>query len=437
MCFMDSLIRRCHKKLPKELEAVARAEGMEPARLARGIVDGRIVVPKNPNRKHKACAIGEGCTVKININIGTSGSRCDPALEVKKAQAALDNGADALMDLSTGGDLVAIRKKILKLDTTVGTVPVYEAVRRAGNAGDVTADLLFKVIREHCKQGVDFLTLHCGVNRQALDALKADPRLMGVVSRGGSFHCAMMMQREEENPLYAEYDYLLEILAEYDVTVSLGDGMRPGCLQDAGKLAKSVEYVTLGTLAKRAQEAGVQRMIEGPGHMPLDQVGYNVRMIKEITDYAPLYLLGPIVTDIAPGYDHVVAAIGGATACLNGADFLCMVSPSEHLALPDVDDIIEGTRVAKIAAHVGDTVRKPEGWRMEREVQMAEARRELDWDEQFKLALYGDHAREIHERDGATETCSMCGDLCAVKMVNELFGTGKKTVPEKKLKNKK
>jgi phosphomethylpyrimidine synthase len=396
---------------------------MDPARLARGIADGRIVIPANPARKHRPCAIGKGCTVKVNVNIGTSGSRCDPVLEEEKAKAALANGADALMDLSTGGDLVAIRKKVLALETTVGTVPVYEAVRRAGNAADVDADLLFKIIREHCQQGVDFLTLHCGVNRQALAALRSDPRVMGVVSRGGSFHCAMMMQRDEENPLYAEYDYLMEILAEYDVTISLGDGMRPGCLQDAEKLAKSVEYITLGTLAKQALSKGVQRMIEGPGHMPLDQVGYNVRMIKEITDHAPLYLLGPLVTDIAPGYDHVVAAIGGATACLNGADFLCMVSPSEHLALPDVADIIEGTRVAKITAHIGDTVRKHEGWRMEREVQMAEARHSLDWDEQFRLALYGENARKIHDRDGETETCSMCGDLCAVKMVNELFGT--------------
>jgi phosphomethylpyrimidine synthase len=427
MFLMDSLIRRCTRGVPHELETVAQAEGMDPAGLARGIAKGRIVVPANPNRVHHLCAIGKGCQVKINVNIGTSGTRCDPALEEKKAKAALINGADALMDLSTGGDLVAIRKKILAFDTTVGTVPVYEAVRRAGNAGDVDADLLFKVIREHCQQGVDFLTLHCGVNRQALEALRSDPRVMGVVSRGGSFHCAMMMQRDEENPLYAEYDYLLEILAEYEVTISLGDGMRPGCLQDAEKLAKSVEYITLGTLAKQALEKGVQRMIEGPGHMPLDQVGYNVRMIKEITDHAPLYLLGPLVTDIAPGYDHVVAAIGGATACLNGADFLCMVSPSEHLALPDVGDIIEGTRVAKIAAHIGDTVRKHEGWRMEREVKMAEARHDLDWDEQFRLALYGDHAKMIHERDGETETCSMCGDLCAVKMVNELFGEkGKK-----------
>jgi phosphomethylpyrimidine synthase len=421
MFLMDSLIRRCASGIPPEIEVVAQAEGMDPARFARGIASGRIVVPVNPKRKHPLCAIGDGCTVKINVNIGTSGTRCDPALEMVKAQAALDNGADALMDLSTGGDLVAIRKKILTLDTTVGTVPVYEAVRRAGNAGDVDADLLFKVIREHCQQGVDFLTLHCGVNRQALSALRSDPRVMGVVSRGGAFHCAMMMKRDEENPLYAEYDYLLEILAEHDVTVSLGDGMRPGCLQDAEKLAKSVEYVTLGTLAKRAHAAGVQRMIEGPGHMPLDQVGYNVRMIKEITDHAPLYLLGPLVTDIAPGYDHVVAAIGGATACMNGADFLCMVSPSEHLALPLVDDIIEGTRIAKIAAHIGDTVRRPGGYRMEREVRMAEARHSLDWDAQFRLALFGDHAKKIHCRDGDMETCSMCGDLCAVKIVNELF----------------
>jgi phosphomethylpyrimidine synthase len=422
MFLMDSLIRRCIRGVPEELEAVALAEGMDPAHLAQGIAAGRIVVPANPKRMHRQCAIGEACQVKINVNIGTSGTRCDPALEEEKAQAALNNGADALMDLSTGGDLVAIRKKILAFDTTVGTVPVYEAVRRAGSARDVTADLLFRVIREHCQQGVDFLTLHCGVNQQVLSALRSDPRLMGVVSRGGSFHCAMMMQRDEENPLYAEYDYLLEILAEHEVTISLGDGMRPGCLQDAGKLAKSVEYITLGMLAKQALTKGVQRMIEGPGHMPLDQVGYNVRMIKEITDYAPLYLLGPIVTDIAPGYDHVVAAIGGATACLNGADFLCMVSPSEHLALPDVADIVEGTRVAKIAAHIGDTARRPEGWRMEREVQMAIARHKLDWDAQFKLALFGDYARKIHCRDGDMETCSMCGDLCAIKIVNELFG---------------
>jgi len=431
MFLMDALIRRCSRSVPRDVAAVARAEGMDPERFARAVAHGQIVIPANPKRKHRPCAIGEGCRVKVNVNIGTSGTCCDPALEVKKAKAALANGADALMDLSTGGDLVAIRKKILAFDTTVGTVPVYEAVRRARNAADVDADLLFRVIREHCRQGVDFLTLHCGVNRQALAALEADPRLMGVVSRGGVFHCAMMVHREEENPLYAEFGYLLEILAEHDVTISLGDGMRPGCLQDAEKLAKTVEYVTLGTLAQQALEAGVQRMIEGPGHMPLDQVGYNVRTIKEVTGHAPLYLLGPIVTDIAPGYDHMVSAIGGAVACMHGADFLCMVSPSEHLALPLVEDIVEGTRVAKIAAHVGDTVRRPEGYRAEREIRMAEARRDLDWEAQFQLALFGDVAKKIHARDGELETCSMCGDLCAVKMVHELFG-GKKGNGKKK-----
>ena len=298
------------------------------------------------------------------------------------------------MDLSTGGDLAAIRKKILTFDSPIGTVPVYEAVRRAGNAADVDADLLFRVIREHCQQGVDFLTLHCGVNREALAALKADPRLMGVVSRGGVFHCAMMVKRDEENPLFSEYDYLLEILSEYSVTISLGDGMRPGCIQDSERLAKSVEYITLGKLAKRTLSSGVQRMIEGPGHMPLDHIGYNIRMIKEITDRAPLYLLGPLVTDIAPGYDHIVSAIGGAVACMNGADFLCMVSPSEHLALPLVEDIVEGTRVAKIAAHIGDLTKKERGYQTPHEIQMAEARKRLDWDTQFQLALFGDVAKK-------------------------------------------
>jgi len=230
---------------------------------------GRIVIPHNPKRKHRPCAIGEGCTVKVNVNVGTSGTRCDYALEAKKAKAALESGADAIMDLSTGGNLIAVRKKMLALDTTVGTVPVYEAVRRAGNAADVDADLLFKVIREHCKQGVDFLTLHCGVNRQVLDALRLDPRKMGVVSRGGTFHCAMMMLRDEENPLYAEFDYLLEnprgIRCHYQPRGRDAARLPAGCRETRESRS---EYVTLGTLARRAQAAGVQRMIEGPGHMP-------------------------------------------------------------------------------------------------------------------------------------------------------------------------
>lgn len=421
MCVMHSLIQECLHGVPPEVEAIARDEGLVPRQAARAVARGRIAVLANPVRPHRIVAVGEGCRVKVNVNIGTSGQRCDPALEMEKGRAALAEGADALMDLSTGGDLQAIREEILTLDAPVGTVPIYEAVRRAGNVADVDSDLLFQVIREHCKQGVDFLTLHCGVNLQALDALKSDPRIMGVVSRGGSFHVAMMLSSGEENPLYAEFDYLLEILAETGVVISLGDGMRPGCLQDAERHAKATEYLTLGRLAKRSLSAGVQRMIEGPGHIPITQVGYNVKMIKELTDDAPLYLLGPLVTDIGAGYDHVVGAIGGAIACMNGADFLCMVSPSEHLALPDVQDIIEGTRVARLSAHIGDLARDPKGHYMQREVQMAEARRRLDWDEQFRLALFGETAKGVHVRDGETETCSMCGDLCALKIVDQLL----------------
>lgn len=421
MCFMYTLVRECHSGVPAVVEQTARAEGISPRDLARSVARGRVVIPSNPNRDHIVCAVGEGCRVKVNVNVGTSGERCDEALEIRKAEAAIKNGADTLMDLSTGGDLPEIRKRILALDVPVGTVPIYEAVRKAGNVADVDSDTLFNVIRQHCNEGVDFLTLHCGVNYEALAALREDPRLMGVVSRGGAFHIAMMVQREEENPLFKEYDYLLEILAESDVVISLGDGMRPGCLQDAGRRAKTVEYLTLGSLAHRALDHGVQRMVEGPGHIPMNQIGYNVKMIKELTDHAPLYLLGPLVTDIGAGYDHVVAAIGGAIACKNGADFLCMVTPAEHLALPDVDDIIEGTRVACLAAHIGDMARRKDESVMQRESQMADARRRLDWEGQFRLGLFGDVARKIHERDGKLETCSMCGDLCAMKLVKGLL----------------
>ncbi|HOJ96383.1 MAG TPA: phosphomethylpyrimidine synthase ThiC [Methanospirillum sp.] len=402
------------------LQTVSQTESLETDRLIRLIEAGRVVVPLNPSRPHPPCAIGQGCRVKVNVNVGTSRDVCDPSLEKEKAEAALQNGAHTLMDLSTGGDLPAIRRTILTFPVPVGTVPIYEAVRRAGSACDVDGDLLFTVIREHCRDGVDFLTLHCGVNQDVLRSLREDPRRMGVVSRGGAFHVAMMAAREEENPLFHEFDYLCEILAEYEVVVSLGDGMRPGCHEDASREAKTVEYLNLGRLARQAHHLGIPRMIEGPGHMPFEQIGYNVRMIKELTDQAPLYLLGPLVTDIAPGYDHVVGAIGGVVACKHGANFLCMVSPSEHLALPRVHDIIEGTRASVLAAHVGDLLagRKDA---YEREILMGKARFELDWETQFKTSLFPDVARRIHDRDPERETCSMCGDLCAVKMVQDLF----------------
>jgi phosphomethylpyrimidine synthase len=418
---MHSLPAACRTGVPEPVVSAAGEEGTTPGCLAGDIARGWAVIPANPRRRHRILAIGAGCRVKVNVNIGTSGVRCDPDLELEKARAALANGADTLMDLSTAGDLKAIRERILALDTPVGTVPIYEAVRRAGSAVDLEADLLFQVIREHCRQGVDFLTLHTGVNLAALDALRTDPRIMGVVSRGGVFHIARMVNTGEENPLFSEFDYLMEILLEEEVVASLGDGMRPGCHHDAGKLAKTTEYLTLGRQAKRALELGVQRMIEGPGHIPLGQVSHNIRMIKELTGNAPLYLLGPLVTDIATGYDHVAAAIGGAVACMDGADFLCMVSPGEHLALPSVGEIVEGTRVSRIAAHIGDTVRRTGRDWSERELAMALARRDLDWERQFATALYGEVARRIHYRDGDLETCSMCGDLCAVKMVKDLL----------------
>lgn len=412
---------RDYKVDPDHVKLAALAEQMEPDQLERQIRAGRVVIPANPRRKRSICPIGEGCRVKVNVNVGTSQDLCDVAMEQEKAAAAISAGADCLMDLSTGGDLPRIRSMILSFPVPLGTVPIYEAVRRAGNVADLDADLLFRVIREHCEQGVDFLTLHCGVNREVVASLRQDPRTMGVVSRGGSFHTAMMIARDEENPLWSEYEYLLEILAEYEVVASLGDGMRPGCHEDAIREAKTVEYLNLGRLARRAHEAGVQRMIEGPGHMPIDQIGYNVRMIKEITAMAPLYLLGPLVTDIAAGYDHITGAIGGAIACQNGANFLCMVSPSEHLGLPRTSDIVEGTRASVLAAHVGDLAQGNAG-AYKREVEMGKARRDLDWNQQFALSLFPDRAREIHDRDGNQETCSMCGDLCAVKMVKDLFG---------------
>jgi len=404
------------------LNTIAQAESLDNDRLIRLIQAGRVVVPRNPRRLCPPCAIGEGCKVKVNVNVGTSQGLCDPALEKEKAEAAIQNGAHTLMDLSTGGDLPAIRRMVLSSPVPVGTVPIYEAVRRAGSVRDVDADLLFTVIREHCRDGVDFLTLHCGVNQDVLRSLREDPRRMGVVSRGGSFHVAMMAAQEEENPLWSEFDYLCEILDEYQVVVSLGDGMRPGCHEDATREAKTVEYLNLGRLARRAHHLGIPRMIEGPGHMPLEQIGYNVRMIKELTDHAPLYLLGPLVTDIASGYDHVVGAIGGAIACKHGANFLCMVSPSEHLALPRVHDIIEGTRASVLAAHIGDLLAGREDAR-NREIMMGKARQELDWEKQFNLSLFPEVARSIHDRDQEKETCSMCGDLCAVKMVRDLFTT--------------
>jgi phosphomethylpyrimidine synthase len=329
------------------------------------------------------------------------------------------------MDLSTGGDLKETRRTILKeVDVPVGTVPIYQAALEKAEERavvDMNSDDMFNAVRNHAKDGIDFVTIHAGVNQNSLARLKLSGRILDVVSRGGAFLVAWMIHNERENPFYEEYDYLLEIADEYDLTLSLGDGMRPGCISDASDRAKFAEAITLGELVKRAREEGVQAMVEGPGHVPLDEIEASVKIIKHVTDFAPLYLLGPLVTDIAPGYDHFVSAIGGAVAGMYGADFLCMVSPSEHLALPSVNDIKEGTIVTKIAAHVADLVKEGQREKARQlDDEMAYARKDLDWKKQFEIAMTAEEAQRIrNSRLSKSDACSICGDLCAIKMVKE------------------
>jgi phosphomethylpyrimidine synthase len=417
-----------------ELERVAVAEGTSVEQLRRLLDAGRVVIPRNArraestgNREIVLKAIGEGMSTKVNVNVGTSKDYVNLDEEAEKATVAVQYGADTIMDLSTGGDLDESRRRILnEVDVPVGTVPIYQAALEKTDLRavvDMSSDDMFNAVRKHAKDGIDFVTIHAGVNLNALERLKRSGRILDVVSRGGAFLIAWMIHNERENPLYDEYEYLLELAKEYELTLSLGDGMRPGCIADASDRAKFMEVITLGELAQRAREAGVQALIEGPGHVPLDEIEASVKVIKHVTDFAPLYLLGPLVTDIAPGYDHFVSAIGGAVAGMYGADFLCMVSPSEHLALPLVNDIKEGTIVTKIAAHVADLVK--EGQREQArqlDDEMAHARKNLDWKRQLELALNDEEARRIRDsRPSESDACSICGDLCAIKLVREFL----------------
>ena len=413
----------------KELEKVSFAEGVNVKKLKQLLGAGRVVIPRNAKRAEKRAitlkAIGAGMSMKVNVNVGTSKDYVSAEEEVRKAKVAVEYGADAIMDLSTGGDLDATRSAILKeVDVPVGTVPIYQAALEKADVRavvDMSSDDMFNAVRNHAKDGIDFVTIHAGVNQNSLARLKLSGRILDVVSRGGAFLVAWMIHNERENPFYEEYDYLLEIANEYDLTLSLGDGMRPGCISDASDRAKFAEAITLGELVKRAREEGVQAMVEGPGHVPLDEIEASVKIIKHVTDFAPLYLLGPLVTDIAPGYDHFVSAIGGAVAGMYGADFLCMVSPSEHLALPSVNDIKEGTIVTKIAAHVADLVKEGQRERARGlDDEMAYARRNLDWKKQFEIAMTAEEAQRIrNRRPSESDACSICGDLCAIKMVKE------------------
>ncbi len=403
-----------------EIRSVAEVEGIDADLVRSCVAKGLVTIPKNIKGKSRAFGIGKYMSVKINANIGTSRDFVNIDEEVDKAKAAVEYGADTIMDLSTGGDLDLIRSKIMDaVDVPIGTVPIYQAAASHKTVVDMTSDDMFNAVRKHAEDGVDFVTIHSGVNYNALERLKKGDRITNVVSRGGSFTIAWMIHNEQENPFYSEYDYLVEIAKEYDLTISLGDGMRPGCIHDASDAPKFMEFITLGELVSKARESDVQTFVEGPGHVPLNEVELSVKAMKELCHGAPLYLLGPLVTDIAPGYDHITGAIGGTLAGMCGADFLCMTTPAEHLALPTIDDIREGAIVTRIAAHAADLTREGQKEKArELDDRMAHARAELDWETQYEVAIDSEKARKIREsRNTGTDACSMCGELCAMKIV--------------------
>ena len=416
-------------QMTPEMEIVARDERIDVRVLAERIGAGTVVIPKNRLREMALPrGVGLGLRTKVNANIGTSGDYPDLADEMLKLDEALDAGADTVMDLSTGGDLTAIRKAIIeKCPVPLGTVPIYEAaIKVAAERGSIikmTGDDLFAVIEEQARQGVDFMTLHCGITRESIRRLRDQGRVTDVVSRGGAFLVKLILANEIENPLYERYDDVLEIARDYDITLSLGDGFRPGCLADATDRAQVQELIILGELVKRAREAGVQAMVEGPGHVPLDQIAANVTLQKRLCEGAPFYVLGPLVTDVAPGYDHITSAIGGAIAAMNGADFICYVTPTEHLGLPTPEDVREGVIAARIAGHAADIVKGVPGaadWDRE----MAKARKARDWNKQIELSIDPKEAKRIRDErsGGSDDVCSMCGELCAMKVMDDYLG---------------
>jgi len=411
-----------------QMDSVAKREGVDAEFVRQGVAGGTIVIPANTNHKNLIpCGIGKGLKTKVNANIGTSSDFGNIDTELEKLRVAIDCGADTAMDLSTGSDISAIRRAIIAASPLpIGTVPIYqagiEAIDRHSAIVKMTTDELFAVIEEHARDGVDFLTVHCGVTRSAIARLKQQRRVADVVSRGGAFLIGWILYNERENPLYEHYDRLLEIAREFDVTLSLGDGMRPGSLADATDRAQIEELLVIGELVQRAQRAGVQVMVEGPGHLPLNQIEANVQLEKAICKGAPFYVLGPLVTDVAAGYDHITGAIGGAIAAAAGTDFLCYVTPAEHLSLPDPDDVKQGVIASRIAAHAGDIV-KGVGGALEWDIKMSMARKKLDWEEQARLSLDPGRSRQVHSKHASSgSTCSMCGKYCAMALMEEFLG---------------
>jgi len=403
------------------MKQAAKREGVAPEIIRQGLAQGTVAVPANrEHRGLKPIAIGAGVRVKINANIGTSPHDVSLKKEQAKLAAALEYGADAVMDLSTGGNLDKIRTTLLdRCPAPFGTVPIYQVMTEAKSLDDVKADDILSMVHHHARQGVDFVTVHCGVTRAALPLLKK--RVTGVVSRGGAFLTAWMRRYQKENPLYEHYDRLLAIAKEYDVTLSLGDGLRPGCLADATDKAQLHELKILGDLTRRAWAQGVQVMVEGPGHLPLQVIKKNVRLQQKYCANAPFYVLGPLVTDVASGYDHIAGAIGGALAASLGAAFLCYVTPAEHLKLPEVEDVIDGVVASRIAAHAADIAKGFPGaadW----DLKMSQARRALDWDTQIKLSVNPGKARRYRDLSQAKEDqCTMCGRFCAMKVFDDRF----------------
>ena len=416
-------------EITEEMKFIAEREGIDPEKLRRSVAKGHTVIFRNVRHDWvKPVAVGNVVRVKVNANIGTSRDIVDVKAEIEKAKVAVKYGADTIMDLSTGGDLDSIRKAIMHaVDVPIGTVPIYQAAEEMLAKGkaiiEMSEDDMWKAVEKHFKDGVDYTTIHVGVTKEVVEKMKRVKRVVGMVSRGGTFLAAWILHWGKENPFYRDYDYLLELAKEYDVILSLGDGLRPGGLPDAGDELQIAELYTLGRLVRRAREAGVQTMVEGPGHVPIDQIPAQIKLAKVATDNAPFYVLGPIVTDIFPGYDHITSAIGGAIAALNGADFLCYVTPAEHLGLPTVEHVREGVIAAKIAAHAVNLTQFEADFK--KDYLMSLARGRLDWAKQFELSYDKEKFIEIRkERPTKTEACSMCGDLCAIKLINDMLRKG-------------
>jgi phosphomethylpyrimidine synthase len=426
---LSTLIKTAREgKITKEMETIAQKEQVEVDYIRKGIAKGRIVVPKSNQRDTEPIGIGEGMLVKINANIGSSKRVCNIDEELEKAKIAVKFGADTVMDLSTGvteDDVNNIRKQILnKIKVPIGTVPIYQSALRAlekkGAIINFDEDDLFNVVEQQAKEGVDFFTIHVGVTKELVNYLKDHPRTMGVVSRGGTFLASWILENDLENPFNRNYDYLLEMAKQYDFTLSLGDGMRPGSIFDSTDYAQIQELIEISKLVKRAWSENVQVMVEGPGHIPANEIERNIKIMKSLCEKAPFYVLGPLVTDIAPGYDHLVSAIGGVMAGLAGADYLCYVTPSEHLALPNKDEVKRGVIASRIAAHAVNIAKygkKASDW----DYKMDMARKNLDWEGMIKHSIDPELSREIHYRNGVSDddVCSMCGEFCAIKILKD------------------